>query len=241
MDPEGADITGWSLSGTDGGDFTINENGELTFRNVPNYEGPADSNRDNEYLVSVRASDGRYYGYFNVTVTVEDVNEPPAINTGSRTEFTFRENGTASLYTYRATDPERGTITWSVSGTDRDDFAVSETGVLTFKETNPPNYEIPADSDRDNEYQVTMVATDSGGLQGTLDVTVAVTDVNEGPEVSGRDSYTIWENGDLPGTFFSCRGPGGCRHHWLESVGHRRRGLQYQPAGRVDLPQHSQL
>ena len=207
VDPEGADIAGWSLSGTDGGDFTINENGELTFRNVPNYEGPADSNRDNEYLVSVRASDGRYYGYFNVTVTVEDVNEPPAINTGSRTEFTYRENGTSSLYTYRASDPERGTITWSVSGADGDDFAVSETGVLSF--STPPNYEIPADSDRDNEYQVTMVATDSGGLQGTLDVTVAVTDVNEGPEVSGRDNYTIWENGDLTGAFFSAVDPEG--------------------------------
>ena len=35
--------------GTDAGDFTINENGELYFRNVPDYERPADSNRDNEY------------------------------------------------------------------------------------------------------------------------------------------------------------------------------------------------
>ena len=209
VDPEGSDITGWSLSGTDGGDFSISQQGELTFRNTPNYESPTDSNRNNEYLVSVRASDGRYYGYFNVTVTVEDVNEPPEINTGSRTEFTFRENGTASLYTYRAADPERGTITWSVSGTDRDDFAVSETGVLTFKETNPPNYEIPADSNRDNEYEVTVVATDSGGLQGTMDVTVAVTDVNEGPEVSGRDSYTVSENGDLTGAFFSAVDPEG--------------------------------
>ena len=192
VDPEGAGITGWSLSGTDGGDFVIDESGQLTFRNVPDYEGPADSNRDNEYLVSVRASDGRYYGYFNVTVTVEDVNEPPAINTGSRTEFTFRENGISSLYTYRATDPERGGITWSVSGTDGDDFAVSETGVLSF--STPPNYEIPADSDRDNVYEATLVAADSGGLQGTLDVTVAVTDVNEGPEISGQQSLSFNEN-----------------------------------------------
>ena len=156
VDPEGAGITGWSLSGTDGGDFTISENGELTFRNTPNYEGPADSNRDNEYLVSVRASDGRYYGYFNVTVTVEDVNEPPAINTGSRSEFTFRENGTASLYTYRATDPERGDD-YLVGVGDRQGRLCCQRdwSVLTFKETNPPNYEIPADSDRDNEYQVT--------------------------------------------------------------------------------------
>ena len=40
VDPEGAGITGWSLSGTDGGDFTISdESGELTFRNTPQLRG----------------------------------------------------------------------------------------------------------------------------------------------------------------------------------------------------------
>ena len=65
------------LSGTDGGDFTINEQGELRFRNIPDYERPADSGRDNVYSLSVRASDGSLYGYLPVTVTVTDVNEPP--------------------------------------------------------------------------------------------------------------------------------------------------------------------
>ena len=39
-----------------------NEDGELTFKNVPDHEKPADSNKDNEYEVTVRASDGRNYG-----------------------------------------------------------------------------------------------------------------------------------------------------------------------------------
>ena len=69
-DPEdpSADITRWSLSGTDAGDFTINENGDLSFRYVPDYERPADSGRDNLYNFSVRASDGSLYGYLGVTV-----------------------------------------------------------------------------------------------------------------------------------------------------------------------------
>ena len=127
-DPEdpGAPITRWSLTGTDAGDFTISENGQLTFRNVPNYERPADSGRDNVYNLTVRASDGRNYGYLEVTVIVEDVNELPAV-TGTDT-FTYRENGTA----LRATDPERSAIAWSVSGADEDYFAISETGVLSF-------------------------------------------------------------------------------------------------------------
>ena len=73
IDPEdpGAAITRWSTSGRDGGDFSINEAGELAFRNPPDFERPADSNRDNEYEFTLRASDGRVYGTFDVTVQVE--------------------------------------------------------------------------------------------------------------------------------------------------------------------------
>ena len=139
----------------------------MTFRNTPNYESPTDSNRDNEYLVSVRASDGRYYGYFNVTVTVEDVNEPPVINTGSRTEFTFRENGTASLYSLPCRGPGAGND-YLVGVGDRQGRFRCQRGLEILSFSTPPNYEIPADSDRDNEYEVTLVAADSGGLRGTL-------------------------------------------------------------------------
>ena len=193
-DPEdtSAVITRWSLTGTDAGDFTIDESGQLSFRNVPDHERPADSGRDNVYNLSVRASDGRNYGYLAVTVTVEDVNEAPTITTTSKTAFTYRENGTATIYTFRATDPERSAIAWSVSGTDDDDFTISETGVLSF--ASPPDYESPADSDRDNVYEVTVVAKDDASNSGTLDVVVTVTDVNEGPEISGQQGLSFTEN-----------------------------------------------
>ena len=55
-------------------------------------------------------------------------------------EVTYRENGTVTIYTFKASDPERGTIYWSTSGADGSDFAISETGALTF--TSPPDYEI---------------------------------------------------------------------------------------------------
>ena len=195
-DPEdpGAAITRWSLTGTDAGDFTIDENGELTFRSVPDHERPADSGRDNVYNLSVRASDGRNYGYLAVTVTVEDVNEPPTITTTGRASFTYRENGKAALHTFRAADLERSAITWSVTGTDRDDFAISETGVLSF--ASPPDYESPADSGRDNVYEVTVVARDDSFNSGMLDVVVTVTDarltrsVFESSSSFGPDSMT---------------------------------------------------
>ena len=46
-----------------------------------------------------------------------------------------------------------------------------------------PDYEIPADSDANNQYLVTVVATDDQGREGTLD-TITVTEVNEGPEIT---------------------------------------------------------
>ena len=210
-DPEDAtaEITRWSVTGRDGGDFTINEAGELTFRKPPDFERPADSNRDNDYEVTVRASDGRVNGTFGVTVVVGDVNEAPEFRSGSKTSFSYRENGTSALYTYRATDPEQGAVSWSLRGDDADDFLIGETGSLTF--ASPPDFDRPAGSGVDgNDYLVTVVVTDDGTygsegqltgarLERTLEVTVTVSDVNEGPEIaetSTNTAITVRENHD---------------------------------------------
>ena len=197
-DPEdpGTPITRWGLSGSDAGDFTVSEGGELRFRYTPDFEAPADSGRDNVYEFSVRASDGRNYGYLGVTVTVEDVNEAPVITTTSKTSFTYRENGTATIYTFSATDPEGATISWSPGGSDGGDFTITADsrgrGVLAF--ARPPDFESPTDADRDNVYEFTVVATDDQGLTDSVEVTVTVTDQNEGPVVSGSQSLSFTEN-----------------------------------------------
>ena len=132
-----AQITQWSTSATDGGDFVMNEQGELRFRYTPDYERPADSNRDNVYVFTVRASDGRVYGSFEETVT--PVNEPPTITTTSSPATALRqnENVTSRLYTYRATDEEGSTVTWSVGGVDGRFFAIDERGQFSFSESSP--------------------------------------------------------------------------------------------------------
>ena len=69
----GGDLTvdpTWRLTGTDGGAFSISEQGEVTFRSTLDYERAADSNRDNVYVFAAQASDGRYYDTHDVTVTV---------------------------------------------------------------------------------------------------------------------------------------------------------------------------
>ena len=185
FDPEGGAVTRWSLGGRDGGDFAISSDGVLTFRNLPDYERPADSNRDNVYELEVRPYDGRYYGSFGVMVTVNDVNEPPEIRSGSTTEFTQNENATSRLYTYSATDPERSTVTWSVGGVDERFFTIDARGQFSFREHGPPDFEQPGDSGGNNVYEATIQVRDDGGNTESLPVTVTVRDVNEGPVVSG--------------------------------------------------------
>ena len=101
-----------------------------------------------------------------VTITINNVNEAPAITVGA-TKTSVDENTaiTEMVSTYTATDVDQtAEVTWSVSGTDAADFNISNEagtlGQLTFKEI--PNYEMPADSNRDNVYMVTVVATDAG-------------------------------------------------------------------------------
>ena len=225
-DPENptAQIARWSTSGTDGADFVIDEQGELRFRNTPDYERPADSNRDNVYVFTVRAYDGRVYGIFEETVTVTPVNEPPTITTTSRsaTELSQDENKTSRLYTYKATDPERATITWLVGGTDGRFFAIDERGQFSFSEVNPPNFEQPGDSGGDNVYDVEIQAND-GLNTASLPVTVTVREVNEGPEISGQSAFTISENQGLPNAVYTATDPEGANvSRW--SVGGRDGG-----------------
>ncbi len=67
-DPRNISIT-WSLEGADKDAFTI-RNGVLSFQTPPDYEDP--TNLDNEYAVTVQASDGTFTGTLDVTVTIED-------------------------------------------------------------------------------------------------------------------------------------------------------------------------
>ena len=188
-DPEGQSVT-WSLSGTDRGDFSISTTGKLTFKTPPDYEAPADANRDNNYLVRVRADDGSHIGDLAVTVTVTHQNEAPIV-TGNA-DVSYPEAGTGVVGAYSATDDDGASVTWSLSGTDRGDFSISATGVLTFR--NPPNFEAPADANRNNEYRVTVRAND-GATTGTTAVKVTVTDVNEPPSFpEATVALTIAEN-----------------------------------------------
>ena len=187
-DPEGLNLARWNVGGRDGGDFLITQGGTLYFRSLPDYEKPADSNRDNVYEVLIQPSDGRNTGSYPVTVTVNDVNEPPDIKAGSRTAFTQPENRASRLYTYSAADPEKGEIAWLLGGADRSHFTINERGQFSFNENTPPDFDAPGDVGGDNLYNVTVQARDPEFNTASLPVTVMVTEVNEGPVITRQGS-----------------------------------------------------
>ena len=165
-------------TGNDEGSYRIDPaTGQITVgpRTTLDREGPPANETD---TVAVIATDpfGSADGATRqeVTITINNVNEAPMVTAGVTTlklaEYdadtpTADEDTETTrakmVSTYTATDVDQDpAVDWSVSGTDAADFEISPAGVLTFEEA--PNYEMPADSNGDNVYMVTVVATDAG-------------------------------------------------------------------------------
>jgi hypothetical protein len=66
----------FSISGTDAADFAINSSsGVLTFASSPDFEAPADSDVNNQYVVIITVSDGALSDTQTLTVTITNANE----------------------------------------------------------------------------------------------------------------------------------------------------------------------
>ena len=215
-DPEGGGVT-WSLATTgDHGRFEIDAaNGALSFKEAPDFESD-DLGIDEAYTVTVQATeqdDGdtqtrELTGSLAVTVTITNVNEPPVVTRRSGAgPFSVVENSGTDVGAFEATDPEGGGVTWSLATSgDHGRFEIDEAnGALSFKEL--PDFESD-DLGIDEAYNVTVRATevDDGDTQtleltGRLAVTVAVTDVNEPPTVTGNATPSVDENTTAVATY----------------------------------------
>ena len=111
------------------------------------------------------------------STTVGIANQAPTITSGAIASFA--ENGTGTVYTVTATDPNLDTLTYSITGADANQFNInSSTGAVTFK--TPPNFEAATDNGTNNVYDINVIASD-GSLTATNAVAITVTNVNEAP------------------------------------------------------------
>ena len=118
-----------------------------------------------------------------------DENEPPVFTSPSSAIVPENLSVGSAAYTAVARDPEGDTLIYGLSGTDAGDFTIDAvTGDVRFKAT--PDYENPADDDKDNVYDVTVTATDGdGGDRKSTDhaVAITVTDAYDEIALSGLD------------------------------------------------------
>ncbi len=66
----------WSIAGDDAALFSINEQGEISFKESPDYETPLDNNQGNDYLIKIIATDlNENISELEVTINVLDTDE----------------------------------------------------------------------------------------------------------------------------------------------------------------------
>ncbi|KAL0839199.1 hypothetical protein ABMA28_015971 [Loxostege sticticalis] len=163
--------------------------------------GYLDRERESEYYLNVTVYDlgsPQRSASRLLPVTVLDVNDNRPRFEKTLASFRVTENalnGTA-IFRANATDRDAGDfarITYSLSGTGEDEgeFCVErDTGVVAVC--------APLDRERRALYELTVRATDGGGLHAEALVRVAVDDVNDNPPRFGLSAYGARVREDVP-------------------------------------------
>ena len=212
-DPNNEDVLTYTLGGADAALFKVHSEddpattgtteaaGQITVKTATKL----DREEKGTYMVTVTATDpGGLSDSVDVTIKLTDVDEAPEI-AGDDVTTDYRENGTAQVAGFTATDPERRPVYWSllaaaatpptgiIPGTDSADvadFSISANGVLSFN--FPPDFEMMmggGTANNSNTYKVVVVAADepqgaTNRVLGYKKATVNVTNVEEAETVT---------------------------------------------------------
>ena len=159
----------------------------------------ADNAANSEYVLRVMVSDpSTASATVNVVVTVTEVNEPPLFDEDAPTVLRVRENTVPPVLTFGYSDTpvsaatfavtdQDGSVTgpggyddtayaYSVSGTDRNVFAISSDGTLSFRASHRPDFE------KKSSYSISIAASSGVGsrrLTTSLNLTINVVDAED--------------------------------------------------------------
>ena len=96
----------------------------------------------------------------------------------SPSTVTVAENTAAAFFTAAATDADGDALTFSIAGGADAALFQLAAGALSFR--TPPDFEVPADANADNIYDVQLAVSDGRGGQAMLALRVTVTDQTDG-------------------------------------------------------------
>ena len=164
----------YSLSAADAADFSVNAAGVVSML-ARDFENPVDFDINNIYELTLTASADGKNATQSWTVSITDVIEVATFTIPTIADVNIAENTAyANSAIILAGDAPIGTVTYSLSAADKDDFSVNAaTGVVSMVARD---FENPDDSDTNNTYEITLIATDDDANSATQSLTVSVTD-----------------------------------------------------------------
>jgi len=161
-DPESQIIT-YSLSGTGSEKFSVDSAGNITLSSPLDYETAT------TYSLTLTASDGANSISNTINISVDDVVELSIALASSSINLNETVASGTSVTTTSTTTDGGAAVSYSLSGTGSDNFAVSSNGTITTAST--------LDYEATTSYLLTLTATD-GTNTVSKDLTVNVIDIN---------------------------------------------------------------
>lgn len=158
----------------DGDGLAITAEGTLTFITAPDYE------TKDVYSGVITATDGTNSATMDITIAIEDVDDPPTITSG--TAFAAPENQ-KDVGTVTATDVDSDVLVFSL---ESDQLSITSDGILAF--VDAPDYEAKT------SYAATVSVTDGINIVSQV-ITVSVTNVDDvAPTITSPSNFAAEEN-----------------------------------------------
>lgn len=166
----------------------------LKFKETPDYENPTDSNQDNNYIVTIQATDtqGRSVTQtFTISVVNSTENDGPVFLTD--TSFKTLEEAPLDI-TIEAANADRYEI---AGGPDQSRFIIDANGSLHFNNFLP-DYEHSSDSNHDHKYEIKIKAIDSHNNSSMQDFLIEIEN-DPADDNSGTSTRHVYKTGQKDG------------------------------------------
>ena len=188
-DPDGDTIliAGIDTNGTTG---TVTDNGDGTYSYNPNGQFDSlnsDENANDSFSYTIDDGNGETASA-TVNITINGINQNTKPNFTSPSSVTIEENQTFAIDVEVEDDnnSEGEGLSYSIGGEDGSLFTINAFGMVNFNDA--PDYENPANANGNNDYLVQVSVEDSGGLITTQDLTISVSDVDDGGDDGGSNN-----------------------------------------------------
>ena len=177
LDEDGNSTLTYALAGANSSDFAISITGIISTAGEINFESCS------SYSLTISVSDGTTTVTTPLTVTVNDMNDPPMFSNASYS-LTVNEgvSSSVSILQVSASDQDNDTIVYSFVGITSSDFTVnSANGVVSTA--------VVLDYEKTPSYALTVQADDGNGGKTLSSITVTLTDLNDEAPTFNSASY----------------------------------------------------